>query len=123
MTDTGQRCSASTIWRRTISHPLTFFDANGATIRQVLGMRSGIPGLSEFTPEGGSYPAEQASTAVKVFKKLLEPEVAPGGEPDCASTDYVLLGTIIEHVTGRTLRRAGLTLRQAIEEVVEVRCP
>jgi CubicO group peptidase (beta-lactamase class C family) len=66
-------------------------------------MRSGIPGLNEFTSEGSYYPAEQASTAVKVFRKLPEPEVAPGGEPDYASTNYVLLGTIIEHVTGRPL--------------------
>lgn len=79
---------------------LGFFDANGATIRQVLGMRSGIPDLNE---EDGYYPAEQAPTAVKVFRKLPEPEVAPGGEPDYASTNYVLLGTIIEHVTGRPL--------------------
>ncbi len=80
-----------------------FFDANGATIRQVLGMRSGIPGLNEFTPDGGSYPAEQAPTAVEVFIKLPPSEVAPGGEPDYASTNYVLAGTIIEHVTGRAL--------------------
>jgi D-alanyl-D-alanine carboxypeptidase len=79
---------------------LGFFDANGATIRQVLGMRSGIPGLNEAD---GYYPAEQASTAVQVFRKLPEPEVAPGGEPDYASTNYVLLGTIIEHVTDRPL--------------------
>jgi CubicO group peptidase (beta-lactamase class C family) len=82
---------------------LGFFDANGATIRQVLGMRSGIPGLNEFTSEGGFYPAELASTAVKVFRKLPEPEVPPGGDPDYASTNYVLLGTIIEHVTGQSL--------------------
>jgi D-alanyl-D-alanine carboxypeptidase len=82
---------------------LRFFDANGATIRQVLGMRSGIPSLNEGD---GYYPAEQASTAVKVFRKLPEPEVAPGGEPDYASTNYVLLGTIIEHVTGRPLAEA-----------------
>jgi D-alanyl-D-alanine carboxypeptidase len=82
---------------------LRFFDANGATVRQVLGMRSGIPGLNESTAEGGYYPAEQESTAVRVFRKLPEPEVAPGGEPEYASTNYVLLGTIIEHVTGRPL--------------------
>jgi CubicO group peptidase (beta-lactamase class C family) len=79
---------------------LRFFDANGATIRQALGMRSGIPGLNE---DDGYYPAELASTAVEVFRKLPEPEVAPGGDPDYASTNYILLGTIIEHVTGRPL--------------------
>ena len=79
---------------------LRFFDANGATIRQVLGMRSGIPSLNEGD---GYYPAEQAPTAVMVFRKLPEPEVAPGGEPEYASTNYVLLGTIIEHATGSPL--------------------
>ena len=84
---------------------LRFFDANGATIRQVLGMRSGIPGLNESTPEGGFYPAEQASSAVEVFRMLPDPTVDPGGGPEYASTNYVLLGTIIEHVTGRPLAR------------------
>jgi CubicO group peptidase (beta-lactamase class C family) len=79
---------------------LRFFDANGATIREVLGMRSGIPSLNE---DDGYYPAELAATAVEVFRKLPEPEVAPGSEPDYASTNYVLLGSIIEHVTGRPL--------------------
>ena len=82
---------------------LSFFDANGATIRQVLAMRSGIPGLNEFTPEGSHFPAEQAPTAVKVFRKLPEPKVRPGSKTDYASTNYVLLGTIIEHATGRPL--------------------
>ena len=73
---------------------LSFFDANGATIRQVLGMRSGIPDLNE---DAGYYPAEQAATAVEVFRKLPESQVPPGTEPHYASTNYVLLGTIIEH--------------------------
>jgi D-alanyl-D-alanine carboxypeptidase len=85
---------------------LAFFDANGATIRQVLGMRSGIPGLNESAPEGGYYPAEQASTAVEVFKRLPEPIASPGGPPEYASTNYVLLGLIIEHVTGKPLATA-----------------
>jgi D-alanyl-D-alanine carboxypeptidase len=79
---------------------LEFFDANGATIRQVLAMRSGIPDLNE---DAGFYPAEQASTAVKVFRKLPEPKVRPGSEPEYASTNYVLLGTIIEHAAGQPL--------------------
>jgi CubicO group peptidase (beta-lactamase class C family) len=79
---------------------LRFFDANGATIRQVLTMRSGIPDLNE---DAGYYPAEQASSAVKVFRKLRQPEVRPGSESHYASTNYVLLGAIIEHATGRPL--------------------
>ena len=100
---------------------LGFFDANGATIRQVLGMRSGIPGLNEFTPEGGYYPAEQASTAVKVFRKLQDATVPPGGEPEYASTNYVLLGTIIEHVARRPLvevLRSGVLSNPALDGLV-----
>jgi D-alanyl-D-alanine carboxypeptidase len=82
---------------------LAFFDADGATIRQVLAMRSGIPGLNE---EAGYYPAEQAATAVEVFRKLPEPSVPPGSVTEYASTNYVLLGTIIEHVTGKPLSAA-----------------
>jgi D-alanyl-D-alanine carboxypeptidase len=79
---------------------LGFFDANGATIRQVLGMRSGIPDLNE---EDGYYPAEQASTPVKVFRMLPEGKARPGTGPRYASTNYVLLGTIIEGTIGRPL--------------------
>jgi D-alanyl-D-alanine carboxypeptidase len=82
---------------------LTFFDANGATLREVLAMRSGIPGLNE---DAGYYPAEQATTAVEVFRKLPEPSLPPGSDTEYASTNYVLLGTIIEHVTGRPLSDA-----------------
>ncbi len=79
---------------------LGFFDANGATVRQVLQMRSGIPTLDE---ESGFYPAEKAATVVKVFKKLPESDVRPGTETEYASTNYVLLGAIIEQVTGQPL--------------------
>src|SRR3990170_3533547 len=75
----------------------------GATVRQVLGMRSGIPDLKEFTPDGGAYPAERASSVVDVFRKLPEPEQHPPTPAGYASTNYVLLGAIIEHVSGKPL--------------------
>ena len=95
-----------------------FFDANGATIRQVLGMRSGIPDLNE---DAGFYPAEQAATAVEVFRKLPEPEVPPGTVTHYASTNYVLLGTIIEHATGRPMSemlRSDVLDRPGLEGLV-----
>jgi CubicO group peptidase (beta-lactamase class C family) len=82
---------------------LEFFQANGATIREVLAMRSGIPDLNE---DAGYYPAEQAATAVEVFRKLPELAVPPGSVTEYASTNYVLLGTIIEHAAGRPLSEA-----------------
>jgi D-alanyl-D-alanine carboxypeptidase len=84
---------------------MAFFDANGATVRQVLAMRSGIPDLNEYRGKG-YYPAEQASTAVKVFRRLPEPTVRPGSRLHYASTNYVLLGTIIERASGRPLSEA-----------------
>jgi CubicO group peptidase (beta-lactamase class C family) len=85
---------------------LRFYDANGATIRQVLGMRSGIPGLREFTADGGYYPGEVASSAVEVFRMLPASTSSPPTPVRYASTNYVLLGAIIEHVTGRPLAEA-----------------
>ena len=95
-----------------------FFDANGATIRQVLGMRSNIPDLNE---EDGYYPAEQASTAVEVFRMLPEPKAPPANRAGYASTNYVLLGTIIEHATGRPLAealRSDVLDEPSLEELV-----
>lgn len=80
---------------------LSFYDANGATIRQVLGMRSGIPDWNEDSQL--LYPAEQAATAVEVFEQLPESRVPAGAELHYASTNYVLLGTIIEHLAGRPM--------------------
>ncbi|MDH4141078.1 MAG: beta-lactamase family protein [Chloroflexota bacterium] len=102
---------------RYLPRELAFFDANGATIRQVLGMRSGIPDLNE---SAGFYPAEQASTTVDVFKTLSEPRVSPGDELHYASTNYVLLGAIIEHIAGRRLSdalRAGVLDRPGLEGI------
>jgi len=80
---------------------LGWYDANGATIRQVLGMRSGIPNVPGA--EDNYYPAEEAQTAVEVFRMLPEPTVPPGDAPEYSDLNFVLLGTVIEHVTGRPL--------------------
>ena len=81
---------------------LAFFDANGATIRQVLAMRSGIPSLKGDL----YYLAELASTVEEVFRMLPEPNVPPGSRTEYAGPNYVLLGTIIEHATGQPLAEA-----------------
>lgn len=83
---------------------LGWYDANGATIRQVLGMRSGIPNVPGA--EALYYPAEKAPTAVEVFRMLPDPTDLPETGPEYADTNYVLLGAIIEHVTGRPLAEA-----------------
>ena len=96
---------------------LAFFDANGATVRQVLAMRSGIPSLNGEV----NYPAELASTVEEVFRMLPEPEVAPDSRTEYASTNYILLGTIIEHITGQPLAdvlRSGVLANPALDGLV-----
>lgn len=93
---------------------LEFFDANGATIRQVLAMRSGIPTL-----EGDLYYlAELASTVEDVFRMLPKPVAPPDSRTEYAGPNYVLLGAIIEHVTGRPLAevlRSGVLANPALD--------
>jgi CubicO group peptidase (beta-lactamase class C family) len=81
---------------------LGFFDANGATIRQVLAMRSGIPSLHGDI----DYPAELAPSVVDVFRMLPESDVPPDSRTEYASTNYVLLGSIIEYATRLSLAEA-----------------
>jgi len=79
---------------------LAFFDANGATIREVLGMRSGLPSLDDVD---AYYVAELAPTPLALFTALPAPVAPPGSVTRYSGTNYVLLGSIIEHITGRPL--------------------
>jgi D-alanyl-D-alanine carboxypeptidase len=92
-----------------------FFDANGATIRDVLGMRSGIadpPGYIELV-DMGSTPAE-------LLKRVPEPFFPAGSEVEYANINYILLGMIIEHVTGQSLweaLRSGVLDRPGLDRL------
>jgi D-alanyl-D-alanine carboxypeptidase len=79
---------------------LAFFDANGATIREVLGMRSGLPSLDK---DDAHYVAELVPTVDALFEALPEAAGPPGSMTRYSGTNYLLLGAIIEHVTGRPL--------------------
>jgi CubicO group peptidase (beta-lactamase class C family) len=96
---------------------LAFYNTNGATVRQLLSMRSGIPSL------GGDvyYPGELASSVVEVFEQLPEPTVPPNTVTEYASTNFVLLGSIIENATGRPLSdvlRSDVLAHPGLEDVV-----
>ena len=80
---------------------IAFFDANGATIRDLLGMRSGIadpPGYISLV-DSGSSPAD-------LVEGIGEPLFPAGSQISYANINYVLLGLIIEHVTGGSLWEA-----------------
>jgi len=93
---------------------VAFFDANGATIREVLGMRSGIPDPPEALVDSGSTPAE-------LLEGTFGPLFPAGTRISYANINYILLGTIIEHVTGRPLwdvLRSGVLDRPGLEGLV-----
>lgn len=80
---------------------IAFFDANGATIRDVLGMRSGIP-----DPPGYEALVDSGSSPAELLRNTFGPLFPAGSEISYANINYVLLGAIIERVTGHTLWEA-----------------
>ena len=79
------------------------FDTNGATIRQLLAMRSGIPDwyysgeMLERVATHRRRSWEQAEVLA-----LVAPDRGPAGASfEYADTNYNLLGLVIEHVRGR----------------------
>ncbi len=79
------------------------FDTNGATIRHLLGHRSGIPdyvGAVDLTADPLRFwkPAELLA-AIPAQRKPV------GVESEYANTNYLLLGMVIEEVTGRSVAK------------------
>lgn len=81
--------------------------ANGVTVAQTLSMRSGLtdpPGavFEALASAQAGAPAKQW-TAVETLAYLKPHSSAPGGVPVYANTNYLLLGLLIEKVTGTTV--------------------
>jgi D-alanyl-D-alanine carboxypeptidase len=98
---------------------LSGVDANRSTIRDLLGMRSGLRDVS-------SYDAlvDAGYTTAEVMKRLPEPLSRPGVTTEYANINYVLLGEIVEHVTGRRLpdvERSGVLAHPALDDLVHVK--
>jgi D-alanyl-D-alanine carboxypeptidase len=92
------------------------FDANGATIRDVLGMRSSIG-----DPPGYIGLVDSGSTPVELLERTFSLSFPVGSEISYANINYILLGVIIEHVTGRPLweaLRSGVLDRPGLDGLV-----
>lgn len=77
------------------------FDSNGATIRDLLGMRSSIPDYVDKVWDTLSTDRERVWTTDELLALVGSARAPAGREFDYSSTNYVLLGLILEHVTGR----------------------
>jgi D-alanyl-D-alanine carboxypeptidase len=86
-----------------VRHSLT---ANGATVRQTLSMRSGLtdpPDAALGALAGTSASGARHRTALEVLAALKPHSSPPGGIPVYSNTNYLLLGLLVEKVTGRSL--------------------
>jgi D-alanyl-D-alanine carboxypeptidase len=78
------------------------FDTNGATIRQLLSQRSGIPetNFEVEDPRLSAHP--RRSWTPEDALELVPPERAPAGESfEYANANYQLLGLVIEQIRAR----------------------
>jgi CubicO group peptidase (beta-lactamase class C family) len=85
------------------SSELSSFDANGATVRDLLGMRSGL-----LDPRNYFALVERHATVAEIAERVPDPIAPAGSTIQYANINFVLLGAIIEQVTGRSLSQTTL---------------
>lgn len=80
--------------------------ANGATVTQLLGMRSGLAQAPESLWQSTYVHPDRHTTAREALASVPAPTDEPGETYDYNNTNYWLLGEIIEEVTGKPLATA-----------------
>ena len=98
------------------------FDTNGATIRQLMGMRSGIPNYWPELEVTLATDRQRVWTTADMLA-LIPAERTPAGTTfDYSDTNYLLLQHVIEQVSGRTvvqvMRDGGVLNIDGIERLV-----
>jgi D-alanyl-D-alanine carboxypeptidase len=78
------------------------FDTNGATIRQLLSHRSGIPNWYDAMEEQMAVDRLRVRTTEEILA-LVRPDRGPTGAFDYADTNYNVLGLVLEHIHQRSL--------------------
>lgn len=96
-------------------------DTNGASIRDLLSMRSGIPDYVGTVSDGPSTDRLRRWTPSEVLERV-GPERRPPGEVfEYSNTNYFLLGLVIEHVRGLPLAevlRAGVLEGEGLDRLI-----
>jgi D-alanyl-D-alanine carboxypeptidase len=83
---------------------LSAFDANDATVRDLLGMRSGLKDPASFFAL-----VERHATLAELADRVPHPFAPAGTTIHYANINFILLGAIIEQVTGRSLSQTTRT--------------
>lgn len=87
------------------------FDTNGATIRHLLGHRSGIPDYDPIMLKMSESDPMRRWDAEQLLRLVPKGRTPAGRGFDYSSTNYLLLGLVIERLTGQPLSavlRAGV---------------
>ena len=83
--------------------PALDFDTNGATVRQLLGMRSGIPDFEDAILDSVATDRRRRWTPTDVLDLVGDDRSPAGDSFEYSSTNYVLLGLILEQVRGQAV--------------------
>jgi CubicO group peptidase (beta-lactamase class C family) len=100
------------------------FDTNSATIRHLLGHRSGIPDIPDAfrTMQKAVSAAPQRVWKLGHLLRLVPADRAPAGDDfEYNGTNYLLLGEVIEHVRGRPVAevlRDGVLSMGGVERLI-----
>jgi D-alanyl-D-alanine carboxypeptidase len=90
------------------------FDTNGATIRQVLGHRSGLPDYYDLLVSSQAVEFQRVWTPTEMLALLPAERTPPGTTFSYAETNYLLLTLVIEHLRGlplaKVLRHGALAI-------------
>jgi D-alanyl-D-alanine carboxypeptidase len=87
---------------RYVRHRLT---ANGATVRQALGMRTGLRNQDDRELDAVLRDPARRWTPEQTLAVAAAPSTTPGSAPVYASVNYVLLGMLIRNVTHRPVEQ------------------
>jgi D-alanyl-D-alanine carboxypeptidase len=79
------------------------FDTNGATVRQLLGHRSGLPDYYDLLYDSQPTDFQRVWTPTEILALLPAGRTPPGSTFEYAETNYLVLQLAIEHVRGRPL--------------------
>jgi D-alanyl-D-alanine carboxypeptidase len=97
------------------------FDTNEATIGQLMGMRSGIPDYVEALWDSLSTDRQRSWTTAALLELVADSRSPAGRWYEYSSTNYVLLGLVIEQVRQRPLAevlRDGVLSGNGLERLV-----